>query len=655
MIMTEEVHFWKLVRDDQGRIRTWTLVDANPPALQTWGRATVEDVRGKTTDEIFGPGSTEHYLPIVQKVMSEGVPHVYEDFFSPLDRYFRFATVPLGEYFITTGADITRVKKAEESLRQLNAELEQRVADRTADVVAAGAYNRSLIETSVDPLVTIGPDGTITDVNVATEAATGCPRDALIGTDFSEYFSEPETARAGFQRAFREGIVRDYPLEIRSRNGRLMSVLYNATVYRDERGQVSGVFAAARDLTGRLRSERALAERTGQVERQADQLRALATELAQTEQRERQRLAKVLHDNIQQLLVAAQIQLNLIKRSNRQTMQATVDGLESILAETLEASRSLIVELCPPVLHQSGLASALTWLSARFEEKQQFTMRFRADSDAEPDSPDVRAFLFEATREILLNAAKHSGSREAQVTLMRAGDACCRIIVEDRGRGFDPPSLKPGASGGFGLFSIQQRLLYMGGTLEIESAPGEGTRAVLTIPIRRHAASEEGPVTPPPEGGAAWVSFRQQARKISVLLVDDHQIMRQGLASLLQFENDIEIVAEAEDGERALEAARRHTPDVVVMDVNMPVMNGIDATRLLMKELPGTKVIALSMHLDGDAASAMREAGAVAYLTKGGPSEDLVAAIREHAAGKNPPANPPGARRSSRVPRGPKS
>jgi PAS domain S-box-containing protein len=506
--------------------------------------------------------------------------------------------------------DITEQRQAEEALRRIS------------------AYNRSLIEASVDPLVTIGPDGTITDANVATETVTGCSRDGLIGTDFSDYFTEPARARAGYQQAFREGIVRNYPLEIQRRDGRLTSVLYNARVYRDQTGQVAGVFAAARDVTERLQAERALAERTALIEHQADQLRALANELARTEQRERHRLAKILHDNIQQLLVAAQIQLNLIARADRKTVQTTVLGMSGILAETLEASRSLTVELCPPVLHQSGLAAALTWLAARLAEKQFFKVHLRVDNDAEPASPDERAFLFEATREILLNAAKHSGTREAHVTMMRTGDGCCRIIAEDQGRGFDPASVKPGPTGGFGLFSIQQRLLYMGGTLEMESSPGQGTRAVLTIPIRRHAASPGAPAPASPAGVEASAAFRVKAQKISVLLVDDHKLMRQGLSSLLQFENDIDIVAEAENGLLALEAARQHKPDVVIMDVNMPVMNGIEATRLLMKERPGTRVIALSMHLDQDAASEMREAGAVAYLTKGGPSEDLVAAIR---------------------------
>jgi PAS domain S-box-containing protein len=122
----------------------------------------------------------------------------------------------------------------------------------------ADAYNRSLLEASLDPLVTIGPDGKITDVNAATEAVTGCDRTALVGTDFSDYFTDPERARAGYQQVFRDGLVRDYPLEVRHRDGHLTSVLYNASVYRDPGGEVIGVFAAARDITERKRAEEAL-------------------------------------------------------------------------------------------------------------------------------------------------------------------------------------------------------------------------------------------------------------------------------------------------------------------------------------------------------------------------------------------------------------
>ncbi|MGA2191884.1 MAG: PAS domain S-box protein [Nitrospirota bacterium] len=123
----------------------------------------------------------------------------------------------------------------------------------------ANAYNRTLLEASLDPLVTIGSDGKITDVNAATEIVTGYTRDRLIGTSFSDYFTDSEKAEAGYQRVFREGTIRDYPLEVKHQDGHITPVLYNASVYKDETGKVIGIFAAARDVTERKRAEEALA------------------------------------------------------------------------------------------------------------------------------------------------------------------------------------------------------------------------------------------------------------------------------------------------------------------------------------------------------------------------------------------------------------
>jgi len=124
-----------------------------------------------------------------------------------------------------------------------------------SDEIRLTQYARSLIEASVDPLVTISPEGKITDVNEATVKVTGAPREKLIGADFANFFAEPEKAREGYQRVFSEGVVTDYPLTIRHTNGRLTEVLYNASVYKDTRGNVLGVFAAARDNTGRKKAE----------------------------------------------------------------------------------------------------------------------------------------------------------------------------------------------------------------------------------------------------------------------------------------------------------------------------------------------------------------------------------------------------------------
>ena len=123
---------------------------------------------------------------------------------------------------------------------------------------AASLYARNLIEASLDPLATISPDGIITDVNKATEEVTGVSREKLIGNDFSQYFTEPNKAREGYRQVFEKGIVRDYPLAIRHTSGEVTEVLYNATVYRNEAGEVEGVFAAARDITEHKRMEKAI-------------------------------------------------------------------------------------------------------------------------------------------------------------------------------------------------------------------------------------------------------------------------------------------------------------------------------------------------------------------------------------------------------------
>ncbi len=221
---------------------------ANPAVAETYG-CSQEEIIGKTHTELGrDPEQVKFLEKYYENVFTTGKPETMEFHYkSPQgeDCYFNTRIVP--EFVegkvnsvLAISRDITDIKEVEEALRLSN------------------IYNRSLIEASLDPLVTIGPDGKITDINEATEQVTGYPRNELIGTDFSDYFTEPEKARTGYQQVFTHSEVRDYPLEIQHKDGNITPVLYNASVYKNESGKVIGVFAAARDITESKKAEEAL-------------------------------------------------------------------------------------------------------------------------------------------------------------------------------------------------------------------------------------------------------------------------------------------------------------------------------------------------------------------------------------------------------------
>jgi PAS domain S-box-containing protein len=150
------------------------------------------------------------------------------------------------------------------------------IAIRIHYAIANPVYARSLIEASMDPMVAINPEGEITDVNEATTKVIGKSRHELVGTDFFKYFTEPDKARESYQQVFAHGFVTDYPLTIWGENARLTPVLFNASVYKDERGRVLGVFAAARDVTAQKKAEKEIKERTLELQTSNKELEAFS-------------------------------------------------------------------------------------------------------------------------------------------------------------------------------------------------------------------------------------------------------------------------------------------------------------------------------------------------------------------------------------------
>jgi CheY-like chemotaxis protein len=294
-----------------------------------------------------------------------------------------------------------------------------------------------------------------------------------------------------------------------------------------------------------------------------------------------------------------------------------------LLAEAIGTSRTLTSELSPLVLRDRGLIAALEWLARWMGERHGLRVDVDLDRGAEPAEEAVRLALFEAARELLLTVSRHTGARRAWVEAERDGDGRLRLVVSDDGQGFEAePSVPDPDGGGSGLFGLRERISWLGGTVSVDGAPGGGTSVAVTVPARLDERVIAA-VTAPPIRVTPSV-----AQEIRVLLVDDHEMVRQGLATMLEFEPDIVIVGEAANGREALRLARSLRPDVILMDITMPVMDGLEATRRISAEVPGVRVIGVSLHESSDMARAMAEAGAVGYLSKAGPTDRLVHEIR---------------------------
>ncbi|MCX5660409.1 MAG: response regulator [Planctomycetota bacterium] len=237
------------------------------------------------------------------------------------------------------------------------------------------------------------------------------------------------------------------------------------------------------------RLEQRMADRTADVHRRTVQLQALALEMTQVENRERRRMAQVLHDHIQQLLVAAKMRLESLDKvpyKGGSNFQKFYD----ILDESIEGCRSLAIELSPPILYTGGLVAALDWLARWMLEKYGLEVLVVVDAAADPGDIDIKAFLFQTTRELLFNTVKHAGVAQAQIRLRFGEDGLVELEIEDQGKGF----VMENASGtprlgtvsrsgeGFGLLSIRERLELLGGRMEVDAAPGRGTRISVFLP-----------------------------------------------------------------------------------------------------------------------------------------------------------------------------
>ncbi|MBN2038498.1 MAG: response regulator [Spirochaetes bacterium] len=514
-----------------------------------------------------------------------------------------------------------------EELQRVQNELEK-ARDRITD----------LYDFSPAGYITVNDKGLIKEANLKIADMLGVEREFLIGKPFTRFIQKD------FQDVFykHRKLVLEMlnhsicDLKLKKKDGAEFHSRLEILVVKEGDDRPAELRITITDISELKLAEEAILKAKDELEERVQertiQLRALVLTLTQTEQRERRKLAEVLHDNLQQLLVGAKwgIQLALQKNQNNEADLALKRTAEFI-DESIKTSKSLALELAPPILYDAGLVAGVKWLSRRMEEKYGLVVDINADLEIEPDTDGIGIMLFRIIQELLFNVSKHSGVKKAAVYIsIKNGHV--EIEVSDRGSGFDSATLMYNSiDSGFGLFSIRERLAFLGGKITISSSPDVGTCVSILAPLKAPDMNKNKPGNDLLQTHTEIIHrIISTGNKIRVLVADDHKIVREGLCGLLGSVPEIEVIGEANDGKEAVAMTKELLPEIVVMDVNMPKMNGIEATKLIMSAMPDVKVIALSMHEEADLADSMKSAGAVDFIHKAGASQDLIASILNH-------------------------
>ncbi len=559
--------------------------------------------------------------------------------------------------FVLEAATIAMIS---ERWKMTNAALQTREAElrRSLDALRRSQEEFRAISEAAPALVWVcDPTGHNTFVNDSWSKYTGQTREQARGFGWTEVMHPDEMTRLPFgERALTTDESYEGECRYRSKEGRYHWHAFRALPRVDPHGRIEAWYGVSIDISARKQAEeqlqrwtseleQAVASRTRSLLHSEERLRALTTELNLTEQQERKRLATELHDHLAQMLVLGRLKLSQARQIGPLTGRAAelLGETEKALSESLAYTRTLVADLTPPVLHEFGLPAALRWLS---EQMRRYDLTVIVEVDDRHDTlPEDRAILlFQSARELLINVAKHAGSSSATLRLERGNDRL-RLEVIDSGAGFNVAEVYDNTaplSSKFGLFSIRERMKALGGSFELESAVGCGTTATLVLPLAERSRQQEGPW----EGSrpaAAEIPAAELQRPLPtagmqgrsrILLVDDHVMFRQGLKSMLESYADVEIVGEACDGEEALACVGAVLPSVVVMDINMPKRNGIEATKEIKARYPHIIVIGLSLNPNGNNQTLMKTAGADGFLSKEAAVEHLYSAIQRAVKGE---------------------
>jgi PAS domain S-box-containing protein len=545
--------------------------------------------------------------------------------------------------YLLIGTDNTARKQVEAEQKLLD----QRLRDQQF-------YTRSLIESNIDALMTTDPAGIISDVNKQMEALTGCTRDELIGAPFKNYFTDPERAEAGIKRVLNASKVTDYELTARARDGKETVVSYNATTFHDRDRKLQGVFAAARDVTERKRFEHALQENNLELER----ARAAAEKANLAKSDFLSSMSHELRSPLNAILGFAQL-INSDIPPPTPTQRASIDQILQAGWYLLK----LINEILDLAQIESGmlaLSREPTSLSEVIQEcqamieaqgqKRGIKMTFPADGIPYFVNAD-RTRLKQVVINLLSNAIKYNEANGSVVVECAAGSPeRVRVSVRDTGAGLPPEMLlqlfqpfnrlgqETGAEEGtgIGLVMCKRFVELMGGTIGVESTVGLGSVFWFELnadsaPQLRSDAGEIAAIVETP--------VEKDVTLRTVLYVEDNPANLKLVEQLIARRRDMRLLS-ARDGALGVELARAHHPDVILMDINLPGISGIDALKILRedRETASIPVVAVSANAMPSDIEKGLLAGFFRYLTKPIRVDEFMSTLDEALKLKAQPA-----------------
>jgi len=364
-------------------------------------------------------------------------------------------------HFVSTGRDLTFRKRAEEALRH------------QAQII--GQIHDSVISTDLEGIITFWNRGSERLFGYSPVEAIGRNVSFLYPRNPAD-FGLPEVGRS-----MRERGTYEFESRMTKMSGDEFDARISLSYLRDASGEPVGFIGYTKDISEQKRAEE-------QLRAYEEQLRSLASQLSLVEERERRRIAVELHDRIGQALAISRIKLDMLRASSGSGVAGQIEEIRGLVDQTIQDTRSLSFELSPPVLYDLGLEAAIEWLGSQIE--QQHKIRVTLESDHQSSQPEeaLRVLLFTAVRELLVNIVKHAGAASVTISIRRRDNEIV-VSVADDGVGFDVGKAHVGRTGGFGLFSIRERLHGLGGRLVVDSRPGSGTKATLVAPLQQKAVT----------------------------------------------------------------------------------------------------------------------------------------------------------------------